>query len=93
MPLNAGDNWGTTYGSLETNNRWRQYVKVKYLRQTSNVHCKNKYEGYKTNIARNRGVARKFYFGGGGGGNCSIDILTIVHIEYKIINFDILLYS
>ena len=25
-----------------------------------------------------------------GGWNCSIDILTIVHIEYKIINFDIL---
>ena len=37
-----------------------------------------------------RGVARKFYLGGA---NCSIDILTIVHIEYKIINFDILLYS
>ena len=36
------------------------------------------------------GVARKFYLGGT---NCSIDILTIVHIEYKIINFDILLYS
>ena len=25
--------------------------------------------------------------------NCSIDILTIVRIKYKIINFDILLYS
>ena len=25
-----------------------------------------------------------------GGSNCSIDTLTIVHIEYKIINFDIL---
>ena len=30
---------------------------------------------------------------GGGEGNCNIDILTIVHIEYKIINFDIWLYS
>ena len=28
-----------------------------------------------------------------GGANYSINALTIVHIEYKIINFDILSYS
>ena len=40
-----------------------------------------------------QGRSQKILLGGGGGANCSIDILTIIHIEYKIINFDILLYS